>query len=75
MMFNDVYRMVRQIFIRCKAYVFIRLERLDDKAKEHDFLYVIMQIINKKTSMCVEQPQRNIYGGLSSTSKGKGRGM
>jgi hypothetical protein len=34
--------------------VFIRLESLDSKASEHDFVYVIMHIINKNTSLCVD---------------------
>jgi hypothetical protein len=56
MMFNDVYRLVSQVFISWEAYVFIRLESLDAKASEPIFVYVIMQIINKNTSLCVDQP-------------------
>jgi hypothetical protein len=75
MMFNDVYRLVSQVFISWEAYVFIRPESLDAKANEPIFVYVIMQIINKNTSLHVDQPRRKSYGGLSSTRKGKGRGM
>jgi hypothetical protein len=32
--------MVRQMFISWKAYVFIRMESLDAKADELDFVYV-----------------------------------
>jgi hypothetical protein len=71
MMFNDVYRLVIQVFIRWEAYVFIRSESLDAKANEPILVYVIMQIINKSTSLCVYQPQRNCYEGLSSPRKGK----
>jgi hypothetical protein len=49
--------------------VFIRSEILDFKSSEPIFVYVIMQIINKNTSLCVDQPRRNIYGGLNSTRK------
>ena len=42
MLFNDVYRMVSQVFISWEAYVFIILESLDAKANETDFVYVIM---------------------------------
>jgi len=41
-MFNEVYRLVRQVFIRWEAYVFIRMKNLDAKANEPDFVYVIM---------------------------------
>jgi hypothetical protein len=75
MMFNYVYRMVREMFITWNAYVFIRLESLDVKASELNFVYVIMKIINKNTSLRVDQPRRKSYGGLRSTRKGKGRGM
>jgi hypothetical protein len=75
MMFNDVYRLVSQVFISCEDYVFIRLESLDAKAIVPIFVYVIMQIINKNTSLRVDQPRRKSYGGLSSTRKGKGRGL
>jgi hypothetical protein len=34
--------------------VFIRLESLDTKASEPDFVYVIMHIINKNTLLCVD---------------------
>jgi hypothetical protein len=34
--------------------VFIRMENLDPKAIGTNFLYVIMHIINKNTSLCVE---------------------
>ena len=47
--------------------MFIRSENLDVKANEPIFVYVIMQIINKNTSLRVDQPQRKSYGGLSST--------
>jgi hypothetical protein len=36
--------------------VFIRPESLDAKANEPIFVYVIMQIINKNTSLCVDRP-------------------
>jgi hypothetical protein len=39
------------------------------------FVYVIMQIINKNTSLRVDRPRRKNYGGLSSTREGKGRGL
>jgi hypothetical protein len=54
--------------------VFIRLEGLDAKANETIFVYVIMHIINKNTSLHVDQPQIKSYGGIRSTRKGKGRG-
>jgi hypothetical protein len=54
MVFSDVYRMVIHIFISWKAYVFLRPESLDAKASELDFVYVIMQIFNKNTSLCVD---------------------
>jgi hypothetical protein len=47
--------------------VFIRPESLDVKASGPDFVYVIMQIINKNTSLCVDRPRRKSYGGLNST--------
>jgi hypothetical protein len=37
MMFNDVYRLVSQVFISWKAYEFIGPESLDAKASEPDF--------------------------------------
>jgi hypothetical protein len=75
MMFIYVYRLVSQMFISWKDYMFIRPKSLDAKANEPNFVYVIIQIINKNTSLCVDRPQRKSYGGLSSTRKGKGRGM
>jgi hypothetical protein len=72
---NCVYRLVRQVFISWEAYVNIRMESLDVKANEPIFEYVIMHIINKNASLCVDQPQRKIYGGLRSTGNGKGRGL
>jgi hypothetical protein len=44
------------------------------KAREPDFVYVNTHINNIITSLCVDQPRRKSYGGLSSTGKGKGRG-
>jgi len=55
--------------------VFIRSKSLDDKSREPIFVYVIMQIINKKASLHVDQQRRKSYGGLRSTRKGKGRGL
>jgi hypothetical protein len=40
--------MVSQLFISWEDYVFNRKESLDAKANEPIFVYVIMQIINKK---------------------------
>jgi hypothetical protein len=73
MMFNEVYKLVSQVFIRWEAYVFIRLESLDAKANEPIFVYVIMKIINKNTLLHVDQPRIKNYGGLRSTRKRKGR--
>ena len=42
MMFNEFYRMVRQVCISLEDYVFIRLESLDAKARETIFVYVSM---------------------------------
>jgi hypothetical protein len=36
--------------------VFIRMESLNAKAKEPIFVYLIMQIINKNTSLHVDRP-------------------
>jgi hypothetical protein len=44
---NHVYRLVSQVYISWWDYVFIRLESLSVKGQEPDFVYVIMQIINK----------------------------
>jgi hypothetical protein len=44
---NDVYRLVRQVIISWKDCVFIMPKSLDVKASGPDFVYVIMQIINK----------------------------
>jgi hypothetical protein len=46
---NYVYRMVIQVFIRWKNYVFIRMESPDAKANDPDFVYVNTHIINKTT--------------------------
>jgi hypothetical protein len=62
--------MVSQVFIRWKSYVLIRPESLDAKASELDFVCENTHIINIITSLRVDQPQRKIYGGLSSTRKG-----
>jgi hypothetical protein len=45
----------------------IRPESLDAKANEPIFVYVNTHIINTNTSLCVDRPQRKIYGVLSST--------
>jgi hypothetical protein len=45
------------------------------KSTKPDIVYVNNHIINIITSMNVDQPKINIYGGLSSTGKGKGRGI
>jgi hypothetical protein len=63
MMFNDVCRLMSQVFISWKDYVFIRLEIMDAKDNEPDFVYVIMQTINKNTSLRVDRPRRKSYGG------------
>jgi hypothetical protein len=47
--------------------VLIRPESPYDQANEPDFVYVNTHIINKITSLRVDPPRRNIYGGLSST--------
>jgi hypothetical protein len=39
------------------------------KAREANFLYVNTHIINIITSLRVDRPRRNIYGGLNSTGK------
>jgi hypothetical protein len=44
---NYVYRLVSQVYISWWDYVFIRLGILGVKGQEPDFVYVIMQIINK----------------------------
>jgi hypothetical protein len=44
---NYVYRLVSQVYISWWDYVFIRPESLGVKGQEPDFVYVIMQIINK----------------------------
>jgi hypothetical protein len=74
MIFNEVYRLLSQLFISWEDYMFIRPESLDVKANELIFVYVIMQIINKNTSLRVDQPLRKSYVGLNSTRKGKGMG-
>jgi hypothetical protein len=53
----------------------IRPVSLDAKANEPIFVYVIMKILNKNTTMHVDKPRRKSYAGLSSTRKGKGRGL
>ena len=67
MMLNEFYRLVSQVFISWEVCMFIRLEILDAKANEPIFVYVIMHIINKNTSLCVDRTLRKSYGGLSST--------
>jgi hypothetical protein len=55
--------------------VCIRPKTLKANASGSDFVYVIMNIINKNTLLHAEIPQRKSYGGLSSTRLGKGRGL
>jgi hypothetical protein len=55
--------------------VFIWSEILNAKAKELIFVYVIMQIINKNTSLRLDRRRRKSIGGLSSTREEKGRGL
>jgi len=55
--------------------VCIRLVSLKANASGSDFVYVIMQIINKNTLLHADKPQRKSYGGLSSTRLGQGRGL
>jgi hypothetical protein len=63
MMFNEVYRLVSQVFIRCEAYVFIRLESRNPKASEPIFVYVIMQIVNKKDiNACRPTTKKVLWG-------------
>jgi len=48
--------------------VFIRPESLSVKGQEPDFVYVIMQIINKNINTVVcRLTTKKSYGGLSST--------
>jgi hypothetical protein len=59
-------RLVSQVLINLWAYVFTRPESLGVKGQEPDFVYVIMQIINKIYKLlCPYQPQRKNDGGLS----------
>jgi len=55
--------------------LFISPKRLEAKADEPIFVYVIRQIINKKYIVACRPTMINEDGGLSSTRKGKGRGM
>ena len=65
--YNCVYRLVNQVFISWEDYLNIRLESLDAKAIEPDFVYENTHIINIITSLRVDRPRRKSYGGLSST--------
>jgi len=71
---NYVYRLVNQVFISWKTYVFIRMESPDAKAIKLDCVYVNTHIINIITSLFVDRPRRKSYGGLRSTRMGKGEG-
>jgi hypothetical protein len=53
---NYVYRLVSQVFISWKTYVFIRPKSLDVKANEPIFVYVNTHIININTLLCVDRP-------------------
>ena len=53
------YRLVSQVYISWWAYVIFRPENLSVEGQEPDFVYVIMQNINKKYKQHCVQTDHN----------------